>query len=133
MIRIFHTTRCLPAPALSLTAAFLSLLLSVACNPVDRSGEQPFPPTLESVSAIVEGDVCLMTGRILSSINSDILKRGFSYGNDTLRVEVESEDVTDLFQAKTRSLEPGRYFMVPFARNGVGTTYSDTLFFQIGI
>lgn len=131
MNQFLHTLRRLRA-ALPLVAAVTGLSALTACNPVDRSGEQPFPPTLESVSATVEGNVCLMTGRILTSVNSDILKRGFNYGNDTLRIEVESTDETDLFHATTRPLEPGRYFMVPFARNGVGITRSDTIYFRIG-
>lgn len=112
----------------------VAFLLSAlpACHPVDRSGEQPFAPVVESAAATVTGDVCRMSGRIVSSVNSPVMRRGFSYGNDTLRLEAESADETDLFHADTRPLEPGIYFMVPFARNGVGTTYGDTLFFAIG-
>lgn len=106
-------------------------LLFAACNPVDRSGEQPFAPTVKSVSAVVDGDSCLLTGCVLSSPNSEVRQRGFSYGNDTLRLEVLSEDVKDPFSAATRPLEPGRYFAVAFASNGIGVTYADTLLFEI--
>ena len=53
-------------------------------------------------------------------------------GNDTLRLEVESTDSTARFVALTDSLKPGQYFVVAFAQNGVGTSYGDTLYFQIG-
>lgn len=108
-----------------------SLLFFAACNPVDRSGEQPFAPTVKSVSAVVDGDCCLLTGCVLSSPNSEVRQRGFSYGNDTLRLEVLSQDAQDTFSAATRSLEPGCYFAVAFARNGIGVTYADTLLFEI--
>lgn len=114
----------------ALVGCLLSAVLS--CHPVDRSGEQPFAPVVESVSATVEGDVCRMSGRIVSSINSPVTRRGFSYGNDTLRLEAESADATDLFHAETRPLESGRYYMVSFAGNGIGTTYGDTIYFSIG-
>ena len=48
-------------------------------------------------------------------------------GNDTLRLEVQSADTVALFQAHTQPLRPGRYFVVPYATNGVGTATGDTL------
>lgn len=107
-------------------------LLLTACNPVDRSGEQPFPPTVQTVTPLVEGPRALLMGDVLASPNSDVLRRGFGYGNDTLRLEVESTDSTARFVAQSDSLKPGQYFVVAFAQNGVGTSYGDTLYFQIG-
>lgn len=103
----------------------------IACHPEDRSNEQPFAPTVRTLTTEVQGNVCLMTGQIDASPNSRIRKRGFKYGNDTLRLEVVSEIETDLFQAYTEELLPGEYFMVAYATNGVGTSMGDTLRFQI--
>lgn len=110
----------------------LPLLLLTACNPVDRSDEQPFPPTVQTGTPTAEGVRALLTGDVLSSPNSRVVNRGFGYGNDTLRMEVESTDSTAHFVAMTDSLEPGLYFVVAYAENGVGRSYGDTLYFQIG-
>ena len=63
-----------------------SFLLFTACNGVDRSGEQPFAPTVETLAAEAAGDGVLLNGRVTDSPNSDVLECGFLYGNDTLRV-----------------------------------------------
>ncbi len=110
----------------------LPLLVLTACSPVDRSDEQPLAPTVQTGTPTVEGPRALLTGDVLASPNSDVLRRGFGYGNDTLRAEVESTDSTSHFVATTDSLGPGHYFVVAFAENGVGTSYGDTLYFQIG-
>lgn len=107
------------------------LVALAACNPEDRSGEQPFAPTVCTLSATVEGRSCTMAGAIEASPNSDVLKRGFNYGNDTLRLEVVSEDSTDVFEAEVDNFLPGDYFAVAFATNGVGTSRGDTLRFTV--
>ncbi len=114
-----------------LVLAVAALLLS-ACRGEDRSGEQPFAPTVRTLDAVVDGDRCTMAGAIEASPNSTVLARGFNYGNDTLRLEILSADSTDIFQAEADSLLPGEYFMVAFATNGVGTTRGDTLRFTVG-
>ena len=115
-----------------LTAYCLTAMpLFSACNPEDRSGEQPLAPTVRTINAQVIADSCLMTGEVLTSPNSSIVRRGFNYGNDTLRLETVSSDTTFLFQAATRPLQPGRYFMVAYATNGIGTSRGDTLYFTI--
>lgn len=107
------------------------LLLASACNPVDRSDEQPFPPEVRTLDALVVADSCVMHGEVTASRNSRVRRRGFNYGNDTLRLEAVSSDTTDLFSAATRPLEAGRYFMVAYATNGMGTTRGDTLYFFV--
>ncbi len=102
-----------------------------ACNPVDRSGEQPLAPTVETVSAVAEADSALLSGRVTASPNSDLKACGFDYGNDTLRATAEAASPDVLFSAFTDSLGPGTYYAVAFARNGVGTSYGDTIHFSI--
>lgn len=108
-----------------------SFILFSACNGVDRSGEQPFAPTVETLAAEAAGDGVLLNGRVTDSPNSDVLECGFLYGNDTLRVKLKSEEVSLLFSAYADSLQNGNYYAVAYARNGVGTSYGDTVRFQI--
>ena len=109
---------------------FLSLALA-ACNPEDRSGEQPFAPTVRTLSAVMEEGQCLLTGSVDASPNSRVLKKGFRCGNDTLRLDLLSEDEEDVFQVNVEGLLPGEYFAVAYAINGVGTSMGDTLLFNI--
>lgn len=107
-------------------------LLAAACSGEDRSGEQPFPPTVRTLGAYAQGDSVRLTGEILSSPNSKVVGRGFYYGNDTLRVQVVSNDtLTDTFTEVVDSLRPGYYYAYAFAANGMGTTNGDTLLFYI--
>lgn len=109
-----------------------SLLLCItACHPTDRSGEQPFPPTvvITGVESLV--DSCRLFGEVTASPNSDLTRCGFRYGNDTLRLEVLSAEATPLFSVTTTALSPGRYYAVAFARNGVGESFSDTIWFEL--
>lgn len=106
--------------------------LTAACSGEDRSGEQPFAPTVETLSAEVMGDSCLLTGAVTSSPNSSLRGVGFAYGNDTLRLTAVSDTCTELFQATTQALRSGTYFAVAFAENGVGKTIgTDTIYFEI--
>ena len=132
-----HTKRFGPsAPALLLFAA-TAAGIATGCNPVDRSSEQPFAPTVETTSAIAEGDSVRLIGRVLTSLNSDIIASGFAYGNavnDTLRRKVESDSMliaAPSFAAVVDSLGAGDYYAVAFATNGVGTAYGDTIRFTI--
>lgn len=107
--------------------------LLAACGAEDRSGEQPFAPTVENVAACVDGNSCLLSGKVTASPNSSLRRCGFLYGNDTLRVEAVAELPVFQFTVATRQLQPGRYFAVAFAENGVGKSYApDTLLFDIG-
>lgn len=107
-------------------------VLTAACSGEDRSGEQPFAPTVQTLSAEVMGDSCLLRGAVTSSPNSSLRGVGFAYGNDTLRLTAVSTERTELFQAVTKPLHPGTYFAVAFAENGVGKTIgTDTIYFEI--
>lgn len=114
--------------AYALLAAGLSL---TACNPLDRSSEQPFAPTVSTLSAVADGPRALLTAAVTASPNSRLAECGFNYGNDTLRLEVKAEAPEEVFTVETAELEPGRYFAVPYARNGVGLSRGDTVYFDI--
>ena len=100
------------------------------CMGEDRSGEQPFAPTVETVSAVADGPTARMEGLITASPNSTLLDCGFRYGNDTIVFSAVAE-LQDRFFAETDTLKAGTYYAVAFARNGVGTNYGDTLWFEI--
>lgn len=117
---------------LSLFSFFLFLLLTAtySCGE-DRSGEQPFAPTLRFLSITIDGDSALLTGEVLSSPNSTLTECGFIYGNDTLRATTVAPAPTTRFTAATDSLGSGDYYAVPYAKNRVGTSYADTARFTI--
>lgn len=107
-------------------------LLFTACHPEDRSGEQPFPPQGVAPATVeIVGNICHLTASVQSSPNSVLRQVGFNYGNDTLRLETVAEGVASLFTADTEELLPGRYFVVAYARNGVGTTRADTVWINM--
>lgn len=108
-----------------------TIVLLTACMGEDRSGEQPFAPTVKTLDATVVADSALLRGQVLTSLNSDVTACGFSYGNDTLRKSVASSAPSTIFEAYTDSLGAGTYFYVAYATNGIGTTYADTLYFTI--
>lgn len=110
----------------------ITALAVCACNPVDRSSEQPLAPTVATAAATVVADSAELRGEILTSPNSDVTECGFTYGNDTLRVTLKAENVATVFTAVTDSLGAGDYYAVAYARNGVGTGYGDTIRFTIG-
>lgn len=114
--------------------ALICLLTSAlcACIPEDRSGEQPFAPTVETRSARVSGNSCTVDAEVLSSPNSLLTGGGFTWGNDTLRSQIYIGETPDnYFSATIEDLEAGDYFVAAFATNGVGTSYGDTLTFTI--
>ena len=74
------------------------------CMGEDRSGEQPFAPTVETVSAVADGPTARMEGLITASPNSTLLDCGFRYGNDTLVLSAVAE-LQDRFFAKTDTLD----------------------------
>ena len=108
----------------------LMLFLLPSCGE-DRSGEQPFAPTVKSCEAVVTADSALLHGEVTASPNSALRECGFSYGNDTLRATCKALSPSATFTATTDSLGPGTYFAVAYARNGVGTAYGDTIRFTI--
>lgn len=118
----------------------LSILCAVlcwACAGEDRSGEQPFAPTVKTYSFSLDSDSATLVGIITASPNSPVTKRGFLYGleaTDSTKatsVTLASADTTDAFRASTPILSAGRYYALAFATNGIGTSYGDTLRFVI--
>ena len=103
---------------------------AAACGE-DRSGEQPVAPTVQSVGVEVKQHTAVLTGAVLASPNSSLKECGFAYGNDTLRAKCTAAEPAATFTAETDSLGAGHYYAVPYASNGVGTTYADTLYFDI--
>ncbi len=103
---------------------------AAACGE-DRSGEQPFAPTVQSVGVEVKQHTAVLMGAVLASPNSSLKECGFAYGNDTLRAKCTAAEPAATFTAETDSLGAGHYYAVPYASNGVGTTYADTLYFDI--
>lgn len=114
--------------ALMPCSALLLLAALAACGE-DRSGEQPFVPTVVSRGCEVVADSVVLTGEVTASPNSALTRCGFVVGNDTLRREVNAREVISAFTAVADSLEPGAYYAVAFATNGMGTSYGDTLRF----
>lgn len=108
---------------------FFGAFLFASCGE-DRSGEQPFAPTVKTCQAQQVADSVRLSGEVLSSPNSHLLECGFEYGNDTLRAKKQAETLT-AFYAFTDSLGKGSYYAVAYARNGVGTGYGDTIRFTV--
>ncbi|MCI7315012.1 MAG: hypothetical protein MR516_01935 [Bacteroidales bacterium] len=114
----------------SLVLLAIAASAAAACGE-DRSGEQPFAPTVQSVGVEVKQHTAVLTGAVLASPNSSLKECGFAYGNDTLRAKCTAAEPAATFTAETDSLGAGHYYAVPYASNGVGTTYADTLYFDI--
>lgn len=114
----------------SLVLLAIAAGVAAACGE-DRSGEQPFAPTVQSVGVEVKQHTAVLTGAVLASPNSSLKECGFAYGNDTLRAKCTAAEPAATFTAETDSLGAGHYYAVPYASNGVGTTYADTLYFDI--
>lgn len=114
----------------SLVQLAIAASAAAACGE-DRSGEQPFAPTVQSVGVEVKQHTAVLTGAVLASPNSSLKECGFAYGNDTLRAKCTAAEPAATFTAETDSLGAGHYYAVPYASNGVGTTYADTLYFDI--
>ena len=115
---------------LSLIFPFLLLLIFPSCG-VDRADEQPLAPTVQMVSAISEGDSCLLVGQVMSSPNSSITAVGFFVSGDSLSVKVPSDSAEWIFRASYSGLQEGMYEVYPYATNGIGTTTGDTLRFEV--
>ena len=114
----------------SLVLLAIAASAAAACGE-DRSGEQPFAPTVQSVGVEVKQHTAVLTGAVLASPNSSLKECGFAYGNDTLRLNVVADSARYEFEARTDSLRPGNYFAVAYAKNGVGTSFGDTVRFSI--
>ncbi|MBP3228631.1 MAG: hypothetical protein J6M53_07635 [Bacteroidaceae bacterium] len=108
-----------------------TLALLAACAGDDRSGEQPFKPTVITFDTYVQtGDSILLTGQVAATPNSAVTACGFVYWNDTLKANKRANETTEIFQAHTDSLGEGTYSFAAYATNGMGTSYGDTLTFE---
>ena len=95
-----------------------------SCAGEDSSGERPLVP--------VVADSCRMSGIVTESHNSSLRECGFVYGTaDTINVKVEADTVSYAFTVVADSLQDGEYYYAAYARNGIGTTYGDTLYFTV--
>lgn len=103
----------------------------LSCSPEDRSDEQPFPPSVETLEPLTQGDTITLQGNIKASPNSRITQRGFRYGDETLRNNILSTDSSDIFTAAIDTLKSGTYHVAAYATNGMGTSYGDTLQFVV--
>lgn len=112
--------------------ASLNLLAQLFCAcGEDRSGEQPFAPTVHTGIATQDGDSVWLTGNVSASPNSSLRECGFNYGNDTLQAKAVADSASASFTAHTDSLGKGSYYAVAYARNGVGTSHGDTIYFTV--
>lgn len=114
-----------------LFCAMLGALLMGACSGEDRSGEEPFPPTVRMDTVFVEEDSLCLKGLVVSSPNSSVTACGFSLVGDTLNLTIEADTVAMRFEAHTACPAAGIYGAVAYATNGMGTTVSDTLYFEV--
>lgn len=127
-----HRASHLPWLATNIAIALIALPCALASCGEDRSGEQPFAPTVVTRSVEVVADSAILTGQVTESPNSSLTQCGFCYGNDTLKVTATASEATESFSIVTQALGEGDYYAVAFAENGVGTSYGDTLRFSIG-
>ncbi len=111
----------------------LALAVFVACSGEDRSGEMPRVPVVKTVSANAVGDSCVMIGMVSENHNSSMKECGFLYGNaDSTSAAIKLKaDTMRTFTAVADSLDNGNYYCVAYARNGMGTSYGDTIIFSV--
>lgn len=129
--KVMHTTHHAHFTPYIVMALIAMLCTFYSCGE-DRSGEQPFAPTVVTRNVEVVADSAILTGQVTESPNSSLIACGFTYGNDTLKVTATSSEVSESFSVVTQVLEAGDYYAVAYAQNGVGTSYGDTLHFSIG-
>lgn len=110
---------------------FLAVFAVFSCSGEDRRGEVPLVPTVRISSAIVDSGCVNLQGEVLASPNSSLVYCGFSVGNDTLKRDVRCSEPAFSFSATADSLESGRYYAVAYAKNGMGLSESDTLWFSV--
>lgn len=110
----------------------LALGTTFAACGEDRSGEQPFKPTVVTADMATQvGDSVQLMGYVTASPNSSLKECGFTYGNDTLKATTVADSALTTFTAFTDSLGKGTYYAVAYARNGVGTSNGDTIWFEV--
>ena len=107
------------------------MALVLACSGDDRSGEQPFAPTVKLNSAVAAGDSIMLEGQVTASPNSTLTACGFHWGNDTLSKTITCDEPAYSFSSKIDSLAAGQYYVVAYATNKMGTSTSDTIWCEV--
>lgn len=112
---------------------YLLFLFSISsCTGEDRSNERPLRPTVSTKSVSLQNNSCTFVGEVLSSPNSSLKSCGFSFGTKSTQQQITINNPTAIFTATIDSLKTQqRYFAVAFATNGIGTSYGDTIWFQL--
>ena len=114
----------------NLLLVLMMVALLAGCAGKDRSGEQPFAPTVKTVGATILADGVSLQGTVLASPNSTLAACGFYCGNDTLKDTLTAATVAD-FSCTIDSIKAGKYYFVAFAKNGMGESLGDTLYFML--
>ena len=109
----------------------LSLLLLAAACGEDRSDEQPFPPSVETLGCTVDGGRARLSGRLVSNRNSLVTELGVQCWNDSLDQSYTADAGTSDYEVVTDTLDAGTYHYAAYAVNGMGKAYGDTLSFDI--
>lgn len=109
----------------------VGVFLSYSCSGEDRSGEMPRVPVVYTISVSVEGNTCKMNGAVADSHNSSLRECGFYYGLLGEKSLLLKTDTARTFMALADSLKNGEYFCVAYAKNGIGMSYGDTLYFNV--
>lgn len=106
-------------------------LMWLSCTGEDRSDEQPLVPGKVYATVTECGDSCIVNGFVGESHNSALTECGFYWGNDTLSNLFIADEASYNFSMIIDSVNNGTYYAVPYATNGIGTTYGDTVHFII--
>ena len=109
---------------------FVPFSVLLSCEGEDRSNEKPLKPVVRTVSVNCDSSICKMEGIIESSPNSGIKSCGFFWGNDTTAQKAEAGSTQWAFSEEIK-LSAGKYYCVAYATNGMGTSYGDTIFFEM--
>lgn len=116
----------------SCVMAIMMLSAMVSCSGEDRSEERPLAPVVQTLEAVANGDTCIMRGLVTESHNSTLRECGFVYGKeDEKGTKIVADSAISSFYVVVDSLSGGEYYCAAYARNGVDTSYGDTLLFRI--
>lgn len=92
-------------------------------------------PSIQTLTALINGSSAIMRGYILNENGQAITERGFEYGTnndpETWTDSVESDDTTNEFTKTLNNLENGSYYYRAYAINSIGTGYGSVSQFLI--